>query len=182
MPSPFNLNPASGGADYKKVLAEMMTRYGGDRDRAVRSANVASGFGNSTAERFMHPAAAPAAAPAGAAPIPTPRPDPGTTGAVADVPIPQPRPTQFPPDLAVSPQRPDNMMWQGATGGGAMPGTALPQNAVPPNSAMSLASILRQIPPELLGRLVKGPGQPSAAIGLGMQPTQAMPPNGQRWE
>jgi hypothetical protein len=60
---------------------------------------------------------------------------------------------------------------------------AVPQNAVPFNSALSMASILRLIPPELLGRLASpGPGQPSAAIGLGQQPTLASPYAGPRWE
>jgi hypothetical protein len=56
MSSPFNLD--KGGKvsrdEYAKLIAENMKRYGGDRDRAVRSANVKAGYGNSTAQRFLH--------------------------------------------------------------------------------------------------------------------------------
>lgn len=38
-------------ADYDALVAERMKRYGGDRDKAVRSANIASGYGSSTALR-----------------------------------------------------------------------------------------------------------------------------------
>jgi hypothetical protein len=177
MPGQYNLDQGgSMGADaYRKLLAERMARYGGDRDAAVRSANIAAGFGNSTAERFMHGGgAAPkkgggggGGAKAGGG---------GGGGSTADVPIPQPRPDNFSPDLAVSPPHerwpgatagptfsPDlavspprgDMMWPGATGGGGGYVDRLPQNAVgggvPMSPALSMASILRAVPPELLG-------------------------------
>jgi|SRR5580765_6924419 len=56
MSSPFNLDKGGkvGRAEYAKLIAENMKRYGGDRDKAVRSANVKAGYGNSTAQRFLH--------------------------------------------------------------------------------------------------------------------------------
>lgn len=56
MASPFSLSKKGkegvGRAEYQKLLERETKRYGGDRDRAVRSANVAAGYGSSTAERF----------------------------------------------------------------------------------------------------------------------------------
>jgi hypothetical protein len=152
MASPFKLfdrsRPDKAGADeYRQTLAREMQRYKGDRDRAVRSANIASGFGNSTAQQYMHPAAAAAAAsgPATGAPIPQPRPEP----AAAPVPA----------DLPVSPPRP-GMMWEGATAS-----AAVPQNAIPLPSALSLASPLRGVPPELVNPGLAG--MPPFRPGLG---------------
>ena len=89
--------------DFQALLQREMARYnpGGDtegaaRDQAVRSANIAAGRGNSTAlQRQVAAAASDPAGVAAAVPIPTPRPT------IADL-------FEFPPDLAVSPDRPDN--------------------------------------------------------------------------
>jgi hypothetical protein len=96
-----------GADEYQQLLAREQARYHGDRDAAVRSANIAGGFGNSTAQQFMHEQAA---APPAGMPVPTSRPDPMMTGAVP-MPTPRPEPPQpaFPPDLPVSPMRPDNL-------------------------------------------------------------------------
>jgi hypothetical protein len=168
MPGQFNLDKGGsvGRDEYTKLLAEAMKRYGGDRDRAVRDANVAGGFGNSTAQRFMHGGGAPAAGgggssgPASGAPMPQQRPQ-QLSGPESGVPMPMPRDFGS-PDLAVSPPHGD-MMWPGATDSGAMAGTAMPQNAVQANPAMSMASILRGVPPELLG----SGGFPPFKPGLG---------------
>jgi hypothetical protein len=70
--------------EYQALLQREMERFnpGGDpegeaRDQAVRSANIAAGYGNSTALQQQAPAAAAAAgeAPAGV-PVPTARPSP----------------------------------------------------------------------------------------------------------
>jgi hypothetical protein len=79
-----------GADEYQQLLAREQARYHGDRDAAVRSANIAGGFGNSTAQQFMHELAA---APPDAMPMPTSRPDPVMTGAV---PVPTPSPTSVP--------------------------------------------------------------------------------------
>jgi hypothetical protein len=69
MASPFSLSgkkkeKASGG-DYNTLLKKNMARYK-DRDEAVKKTNIASGYGNSTAQRFMHEGGGKAkAAPAG---------------------------------------------------------------------------------------------------------------------
>lgn len=173
MASPFNLSKSKLSREqYNAAIQQGMQRYGGNRDRAVRDANIQAGFGNSTAQRFMH-AGTPSSGggggggnsgPAKGAPKPKARPQ-DLSGPATGAPLPMDRALGS-PDLAVSPQRPADMMWQGATGGGALPGTAVPQNAVPPNAAMSMASILRAIPPELLG----GPpnlGLPPFRPGLG---------------
>jgi hypothetical protein len=114
MPGIFNLPNERGGVSadqYRQLLAREMARYHGYRDQAVRSANIASGFGNSLAERFMHQAAAAPGAGGGGAggpgvdtgavtsAIPTPRPDMG-----ANVPIPTPRPTPGPIVNTVRPE------------------------------------------------------------------------------
>lgn len=95
---PVNAQPGAGGPvgaeAYKALLAREMERYHGDRDPAVRSANIAGGYGNSTAERFMHEMAA-AADPGTTGAIPTPRPDMGGGGG-GGVPIPTPRPPAEP--------------------------------------------------------------------------------------
>jgi hypothetical protein len=56
MASPFNLDKGGkvGRDEYAKLIAENMKRYGGDRDKAVRSANIKAGYGSSTAQRFLH--------------------------------------------------------------------------------------------------------------------------------
>lgn len=149
MPGQYSLDTGGVGRDeYARLLAENMKRYGGDRDRAVRSANIAGGFGNSTAQRFMRGAGAPPASAASgpASAVPTPQARPAGPAAAAQVPIPQPRPDNFPPDLAVSPPRGD-MMWPGATGGPATQPTVAPP---PMNPALSMASMLRSVPPELV--------------------------------
>ena len=57
MASPFSLSgkkkDKAGSADYQATLKKNMARYK-DRDEAVRKTNIASGYGNSTAQRFMH--------------------------------------------------------------------------------------------------------------------------------
>ena len=90
------MTPSGGGggapvdaAAYQKLLEENMGRVGYDRDQAVRSANIAAGFGNSTAQRFMHEAGpVPGGGGGGAAPV-----DPMQTGAV---PMPTARPAPPP--------------------------------------------------------------------------------------
>lgn len=158
MPGQYNLDKGGVGRDeYAKLLADAMQRYGGDRDRAVRSANVAGGFGSSTAQRFMHGGGARASTPGGSAGPkggggrPKQAAPQDLSGPATGAPLPIDRAFGS-PDLAVSPQRPPDMMWQGATAN-----DRLPQNAVPPNSAMSLASILRGVPPELMGRQATPP-------------------------
>lgn len=150
MPGQYNLDTGGVGRDeYARLLADSMKRYGGDRDRAVRSANIAGGFGNSTAQRFMHGGggAAPSAASGPASGAPTPQARPSQPGP-APVPMPQPRPDNFPPDLGVSPP---HERWPGATGGGGGEmRDQLQPTAVPPNPAMSMASLLRFVPPELV--------------------------------
>jgi len=90
----------------------------------VRSANVAGGFGNSTAQRFMHEPAAAAAA-AAAAPIPA-APDMQQTAS-----IPMPRPT-LSPDLAVSPPHErDPMAASAPTNAGVRPQMPPPLMGVP---------------------------------------------------
>ena len=55
MASPFSLDKGGvGRAEYAKLLAENQKRYPNDRDKAVRSANIAAGFGSSTAQRYLH--------------------------------------------------------------------------------------------------------------------------------
>ena len=68
MASPFRLSgkkkDKAGSADYQATLKKNMARYK-DRDEAVRKTNIASGYGNSTAQRHMHDKPAAKAAPAG---------------------------------------------------------------------------------------------------------------------
>jgi len=73
---PGNRQQAS-AAEYQKLLEENMGRVGYDRDQAVRSANIAGGFGNSTAQQFMHEGGGAGVDPmaTGGIPIPTPRPE-----------------------------------------------------------------------------------------------------------
>ena len=79
-----------GADEYQRLLQENMGRVGYDRDQAVRSANIAGGFGNSTAQQFMHGAGGgmpPNPMTTGAVPMPAP-----DMGGGAPVPVPQPRP------------------------------------------------------------------------------------------
>lgn len=183
MPGQFNLDKGGVGADaYRKLLAENMARFNGDRDRAVRSANIAGGFGSSTAQRFMGGGGAPAAAAGGGAggggaggggdavvPLPAARPTRSPTSEPGFLPSPHRTPTDvenptlsptsqpgfYPPP---SPPRDPSLMWPGATGGGPAMQDKVPQNAqnggVPMNPAMSMASILRGVPPELQAPLI----------------------------
>lgn len=225
MASPFSLDKGGtmGRDAYAKLVAANMKRYG-DRDQAVRKANIQAGFGNSTAQRYLHSGGAKAggakagagggkagaaggkgggkggggggkAAPNPNANMTTPTSAPGFAPVMTS-PSSAPGflPTQSPTSVenpalgpttqpgfwdalrgptteggGFSPMRDPSLMWQGGTGGGSLSG-AVPQNAVPPNAAMSLASVLRGVPPELLGGGVRGPGQPGADIGFGMQP------------
>src|SRR6188768_1940325 len=93
------MTPSAGGggapvdaAAYQKLLEENMGRVGYDRDQAVRSANIAGGYGNSTAQQFMHGGGpVPGGAPVdpmqtGAVPVPTPRPDVAPTPTAAPAP------------------------------------------------------------------------------------------------
>ena len=164
MASPFSL-PSKGkvGRDeYAKLIAQETKRYPNDRDQAVRAANVAAGFGNSTAQRFMHGGGAAKADPQKTAstgkakPIATPTPRMRTP---ESAPIPQARPTQFPPDLAVSPPRGD-MMWPGATSGPSMPS---PINVAGVATQSMPQSIVAPPPPRSM------PPSPSA----GLQPPMA---------
>lgn len=120
--------------EYQRLIQREMKRYRGDprggpeRDKAVRSANIAAGYGNSTA--LKHPARTrdgqvQRGDGKGDRDTPTPKPRPEENvprpkrRPSADVPYQQrkPEPSQgFPPDLAVSPRR-DRMDWEGATGG-----------------------------------------------------------------
>lgn len=193
MASPFDLDKGGsmGRDEYAKLVAANMKRYGGDRDRAVRSANVKAGFGNSTAQRFLHSgggAAKPGGGKAGGgggkgggggggatkrAPTPSqPSGPPSVMTSPSSAPgfLPARGPTTE--GGGFSPMRDPSLMWQGGTGGGSLAG-AVPENAVPPNAAMSLASVLRGVPPELLG------GNPNAGFppfkpGLG--PIGMVPP------
>jgi hypothetical protein len=80
--------PQVDAAAYNRMLAENMARYHGNRDTAVMNTNIAGGYGNSTAQRFMHGGGAPAdPMTTGAVPVPTPRPEDG-----GGVPIPTARP------------------------------------------------------------------------------------------
>jgi hypothetical protein len=168
--------------EYDQLVKLNMDRYNGDRDRAIRSANIAGGFGNSTAQRFMHsgilsqdnvptPAARPSGGGGGGGdiiPRPQLRPDaqsparppdqmwqnpPSPPSPMRDPSLMWPGatagpPTSFSPDLAVSPQ---HERWPGATQGLSLP-------SVPANPAMSMASILRTLPPELVRRLFEPGG------------------------
>src|SRR5262245_13987235 len=101
MPGQFNLDKGGrvGRDDYAKLIAENMKRYGGDRDRAVRSANIAGGYGNSTAQRFMHGGGGAASTPGGPSTggsKPKPRPG-GGGGQAAAVPVPRDRPSAVEP-------------------------------------------------------------------------------------
>lgn len=189
MASPFDLDKGGsmGRDEYAKLVAANMKRYGGDRDKAVRSANVKAGFGNSTAQRFLHSGGAAAkpgggkagggggAAKSGGKRAPTPSRPAGPASTMTS-------PSSAPGFLPArgpttegggfSPMRDPSLMWQGGTGGGSLAG-AVPENAVPPNAAMSMASVLRGVPPELLG------GDPNAGFppfkpGLG--PIGMVPP------
>jgi len=107
MASPFSLSgkkkDKAGGGDYNALLKKNMARYK-DRDEAVRKTNIASGYGNSTAQRHMHDKpAAKAAAPAGkAAPASTDRRKTSSTkrksnfSLPSSAPIPAARPTRSP--------------------------------------------------------------------------------------
>jgi hypothetical protein len=81
--------PQVGADGYQRLLEENMGRVGYDRDQAVRSANIAGGFGNTTAQQYMHgmpPGGADAGVDpmaTGGIPIPTPRPE---------APLPEPTP------------------------------------------------------------------------------------------
>jgi hypothetical protein len=164
------------GAEYQKLLKREQNRYPNDRDKAVRSANVAAGYGSSTALKHRDggaggadakpkpkakdsPAGSKPKAKAGAsspfklpskAPAPTPRPG---GAAAAPVPTPTPRPTQFPPDLAVSPSPAQPNSQVGPTNAAQPFGNDIPPgvaNFTPQmNPAMSQASVLQTIPPEL---------------------------------
>jgi hypothetical protein len=180
-------------AQYRQLLADAMKRYGGDRDRAVRDANIAGGFGSSTAQRFLHagaPRARPMGGGGGGGGGGGTRPKGGgrqtLSGPATGAPVPMDRTTGLiePPSLPYQSQLagvPPDLM--GLPGYDQLKGVPpdlqrLPQNAVPPNSAMSLASILGGVPPELQGRQASpGPGQPSAALGFAMQPTRRPGPN-----
>jgi len=69
--------PQIGSAEYQQMLADNMKRYHGDRDTAVMNTNIAGGYGNSTAQRFMHEGGGVGIDPmaTGGIPLPTPRPE-----------------------------------------------------------------------------------------------------------
>ena len=97
----------AGKEEYDTLLADRQKRYKGDRDQAVRSANIAAGYGNSTAQRFMHEAGVDKTT-TGSIPTPTPRPDPTKTSSTS-TPLLEDRATRDrslepAPDLAVSPK------------------------------------------------------------------------------
>lgn len=134
--------------EYQRLVQREMKRYGGDpsggpeRDKAIRSANIAAGYGNSTA--LKHPARTKEGQVRRGdgkgdrdTPTPEPRPReervprPQKRPSLAERDIPyenrreehrftpyeqrKPEPSQgFPDDLAVSPRR-DRMDWEGAT-------------------------------------------------------------------
>jgi hypothetical protein len=104
MASPFSLKKEAkakaGSGDYNTLLKKNMARYK-DRDEAVKKTNIASGYGNSTAQRFMHGGGAKPGSRAAPAKDKTPtasirkkvsRPRPGDK----TVPIPADRPTRSP--------------------------------------------------------------------------------------
>lgn len=126
---------AKSQADYDALVKERMKRYHGDRDAAVRSANIAAGYGNSTALR--KPKAATAV--------------PGKSGGgggggkkksgspyklPSRAPTPTARPTNFSPDLAPSPNPydPNSPVGPGPQGQRTMPQAPFePGGGAPPN-------------------------------------------------
>jgi hypothetical protein len=161
MASPFSLEKGGvGRAEYAKLIAENQKRYPNDRDRAVRSANIAAGFGSSTAQRYLHGAGAGGKAKAGgggggggggagggktkAKPNKPGRGD--TTGSTTSSPARPPDQMWQNPPPPSSPVRDPSLMWPGATGGGPPM-----QSPVPMNPALSQASILQTTPPDLTG-------------------------------
>jgi len=179
-------------AEYKKLLDREKNRYPNDRDRAVRSANVAAGYGSSTALKHRDggspdsgkPKPKAADSPAGSkpkakassspfklpskAPAPTPRP-----GGAAKAPVPTPRPTQFPPDLAVSPSPAQPNSPVGPTNAAQPFGNPAPGFTPPMNPAMSQASVLQTPPPELMQ-----PQLPPMSPALSMASILQTPPPG----
>ena len=171
MASPFHLSgkrkEKSGSAEYNKLLQQNMKRYK-DRDDAVRKTNIATGHGNSTAQRFMHEKpAGKAAAPArsgggggGGGAGKTDRRKTSSTKKRGNFSLPTSAPTPTPrsassPDLAVSPPRPRDPMAQSA-----------PTNNPPVSFSPDLA-VSPQFPPD--------PMRQSAPTG--QAPGYVPPPN-----
>jgi hypothetical protein len=168
-------------AEYKKLLDREKNRYPNDRDRAVRSANVAAGYGSSTAERKGGGGGdkpKPKAKSSGGAP----KVDAGATGIKpknagkgspfglppsGKAPTPTPKPTQLPADLAPSPNplQPNSPV---GPGNAAAPfGNPAPSFTPPMNPAMSQASVLQTVPPDLQAQPPQStmPGRPPAPGG-----------------
>jgi hypothetical protein len=162
-------------AEYNRILRQNMQRYRGDRDKAVRTTNVATGYGQSTALKYRPGGGAAKSRSAAAAPrtdvvvyggargggktrtdrtrtASTANPNRNmTTPTSATSYAPTLSPTSVantPPTLSPTsvPNTPPTLSPT------SVPNSPPPGGFVPPmNPALSMASMLRTVPPELLG-------------------------------
>ena len=148
-------------AAYQKLLEENMGRVGYDRDQAVRNTNIAGGYGNSTAQRFMHGGGGPV--PGGGMP-----PDPMQTGAV---PMPTPR-----PDVAPAPVAPVD---PGIGSGIPMPepgiGSGIPMPQLPREPNFDLPAQADSYRTSSAGGVIVGGGARPAGADRGGADTTAQP-------
>jgi len=164
MASPFSLSgkkkDKAGSADYSATLKKNMARYK-DRDEAVRKTNIATGHGNSTAQRFMHEGGGAKAAPAGGKAKSGG--GGGTTGRrkttstkkrgnfslPKSAPIPTPR-SMGSPDLAVSPPHPADPMAAGAPTNAPMIARDLAVSPQHPADPMAAGAPTSGLPPPMM--------------------------------
>ena len=194
MASPFNLSKSgkgkSGASEYNALLAKNMKRFK-DRDAAVRNTNIATGHGNSTAQRFMHEGsakAAPAAKSGGGAGKKTDRRKTSSTKrkgnfslpvgptSVANTPptrsptsVPNSPPAMGPTTVpnGLSPYHPSDPMSAGAPHGMSMSGTGYVPPPPPPDIGAPGQPIVGMGGPVGAGRPPVGMGGP---VGAGRPP------------
>jgi hypothetical protein len=161
MASPFSLSgkkkEKAGGGDYSALLKKNMARYK-DRDEAVRKTNIASGYGNSTAQRHMHEGGGKAKSGGGGGGGGGGKTDRRKTSSTKKrgnfslpetAPIPTPR-SFGSPDLAVSPQHPADPMARSAPTNNPMLSPDLPVSPQHPADPMAAGAPTSGLPPPMM--------------------------------